>query len=1103
MLNFSANDIKELSSSERVYDRGMDYYRRGLVKNFRYLPAQLLITAMVAGSEDYEVEIRLDIDGDIDTASCDCPAFLQYDGACKHIVAVLLEAIERHGTAPALRSAAATEPDKLTPMSRLQPALPPAKPGINPQLALSRMLVADLLKTNRKLASSREPLALEATLYLDPRYLHSLPSFGLKIGQQRLYVVRNIGELLEAVLYQRDLYFGKGFTFQPGLQQFPATAQPLIDLLLEAYRDEKSRHPSYYLSSSDSFRQQFTLHPSYFRRFLEIAGRLDQAFWQRNNNLPVVPIRVGHEPLPVTLRLQQGPEHPELGLETPEPVLELPFAPDIFICGDRFVIPPLSGHEALRLVLASFAKIRNQTLPLTAEDAAALVTEAAPALKASCRFEIAPEIESRLHREALTVTLWLDKAENGISAKVQFEYGTALRFNPMDPVPQEQPEKLVLRDRAAEADFLNRLTGAGFVAVEDYYRLFDEDDVYQFLRETLPGLLETATVYRSEAFDRIRIQRPPRFSGAVRLNETSDLLEVSFEMEHFPDLELQEFYTALREKKRYFRLKSGGFIPLDQPETLAAGRFLDQLGLTGPDLERTIVSLPKYRALYLDQALRDYGRERFNLNPSFKKLIQAVKEPQDIEADLPEQLSGVLRDYQKTGFKWLKTLSYYGFGGILADDMGLGKTLQVIALVGSEYPSVRRPSLVIAPTSLLYNWREEIAKFAPDLPVLVIDGPKAARDRLLESVAEQAFVITSYPQLRRDIEEMKEIRFAYCFLDEAQQIKNPETINAKSVKQIQAGRYFAVTGTPIENSLTELWSIFDFIMPGYLYSHHQFQVRFETPVMKNNDARALEDLGRHIRPFILRRLKKDVLTELPEKIETKLVAEMTDAQKKVYAAYLSQARTELESELQKNGVERSQLKILALLTRLRQICCHPALFLEDYRGGSGKMELLQEIVGDSLAGNHRILLFSQFVTMLDLIAEQLSSDGIRHCRIDGRTPAEERQRLVRAFNGGGAEVFLISLKAGGTGLNLTGADTVIHYDPWWNPAAEDQATDRAYRIGQTNSVQVFKLVTRGAIEEKIFALQQKKRELVDAVIQPGENFMTRMTLAEIRDLFAE
>jgi SNF2 family DNA or RNA helicase len=432
--------------------------------------------------------------------------------------------------------------------------------------------------------------------------------------------------------------------------------------------------------------------------------------------------------------------------------------------------------------------------------------------------------------------------------------------------------------------------------------------------------------------------------------------------------------------------------------------------------------------------------------------------------------------------------------------MGLGKTLQVLAFLLS-CKGDPRPSLVVAPTSLVYNWQEEAARFTPDLRVLVVAGQPGERQAALNDPEPVDVIITSYGLLKRDIELYEQMNLKYCFLDEAQNVKNPQTLNAQAVKRIQADACFALTGTPIENSLTELWSIFDFILPGYFRSHASYVKRFEAPIAKQADSKALQELGRQIRPFVLRRMKQTVLKELPEKIESRLTAPMTPEQARIYAAWLLKARQEFEQEVDEHGFDKSRIKILAILTRLRQLCCHPSLFIENYTGGSGKMELLVDVVRDAVAANHRLLIFSQFTGLLALIKPMLDSLQVSWHYLDGSTSSQERMHLVNSFNRGDKDVFLISLKAGGAGLNLTGADMVVHCDPWWNPAVEDQATDRAYRIGQKNVVQVFKLVAKGTIEEKILMMQEHKRALIDSLIQPGESFIGKMTEAEIRDLF--
>ncbi len=473
----------------------------------------------------------------------------------------------------------------------------------------------------------------------------------------------------------------------------------------------------------------------------------------------------------------------------------------------------------------------------------------------------------------------------------------------------------------------------------------------------------------------------------------------------------------------------------------------------------------------------------------------------DADFEVPTFLKKTLRGYQKVGYRWLRTMAAYGFGGILADDMGLGKTLQVITLLAAQQNRGYKQNLVVAPTSLVLNWQKEIEKFTPHLKVLVLNGTIEERKEKLKHIEGYDILITSYDLLKRDIELYESLHFKYCIADEAHYIKNPNTQNAKALKCVRSEVRFALTGTPIENTLAELWSIFDFIMPGYLFSYQQFKGSFETPILKFESERATNQLRTMVAPFILRRLKKDVLKELPEKTETILYNEMTPEQEKIYKANLALLQQEFQKEMKLNGISRSHIKILAMLTRLRQLCCHPGLYLDEYEGGSSKLDQCIELIEDSIESGHKILLFSQFTTMLDKIAYELQVRGISYYMLTGATKAERRIEMVELFNKDATPIFLISLKAGGTGLNLTGADIVIHYDPWWNVSSENQATDRAHRIGQKNNVQVFKLITQNTIEEKIKKLQDKKIGLSDQVLTGEQTFISHMSEEEIKDLF--
>lgn len=438
--------------------------------------------------------------------------------------------------------------------------------------------------------------------------------------------------------------------------------------------------------------------------------------------------------------------------------------------------------------------------------------------------------------------------------------------------------------------------------------------------------------------------------------------------------------------------------------------------------------------------------------------------------------------------------------------MGLGKTLQLIAIIAAyiKANNKRKTSFVVCPSSLVLNWKNEVKKFANEITVMTIDGKAEERREKIKSLNKYDLIVTSYDLLKRDIEEYEKINytFKYIIADEAQYIKNSNTQNATALKIINAEARFALTGTPIENSLSELWSIFDYIMPGYLFNYHKFKTEYETPIVKDEDETRLKRLKNLIEPFILRRVKKDVLFELPDKTITVLDNEMTSEQNKIYLSYLAQAKREIESEISKNGFEKSQIKILALITRLRQICCHPSLFLDNYKGESSKLNQCIELIKDAIESEHKILIFSQFTSMFEIIEKELKKEHIEYYKLIGSTKVSERVELVDKFNkNNDVKVFLISLKAGGTGLNLTGADMVIHYDPWWNLSAENQATDRAYRIGQKNNVQVYKLITQNSIEEKINELQTKKARLAEDMLNTEQTFINKLSREDIMSLF--
>lgn len=488
------------------------------------------------------------------------------------------------------------------------------------------------------------------------------------------------------------------------------------------------------------------------------------------------------------------------------------------------------------------------------------------------------------------------------------------------------------------------------------------------------------------------------------------------------------------------------------------------------------------------------------------KMLRNLRKPSGIRsAAVPKTVHATLRPYQKDGYTWLNYMQKLGFGACLADDMGLGKTLQVISLLLAERQDYdagekeRRRSLIVCPASLVYNWQKEIERFAPELETVTITGSAPERKDIIRHTTDGQILITSYDLLKRDVEYYKNIVFAVQVIDEAQYIKNAGTQAAKGVKKITAAFKLALTGTPIENRLSELWSIFDYLMPGFLYTYQKFREEIETPIVVNKDENKMERLQRMIRPFILRRLKGDVLKDLPEKLEENVYAKMEGEQLALYDAHVQQMKQMLDGKSEAE-FKSNKIQILAELTKLRQLCCDPALLFEDYKGESAKVQMCMDLIGNAVHGGHKVLLFSQFTTMLDRLAEQLKKLGIDYYMLTGSVNKEKRMQMVDSFNKDDVPVFCISLKAGGTGLNLTAADIVIHYDPWWNVAVQNQATDRAHRIGQKNVVTVYKLVSQGTIEEKIIDIQEKKKKLAEQVLEGEGMDSVVFTKEEIMEL---
>ena len=548
--------------------------------------------------------------------------------------------------------------------------------------------------------------------------------------------------------------------------------------------------------------------------------------------------------------------------------------------------------------------------------------------------------------------------------------------------------------------------------------------------------------------------------------------------------EYREIFSSYKNNNRLYRMKNGAYLDLKDNDLEQAFKLIDILNIYN-DFDN--MKIPNNKAIYLEKLIEEEDLSFVNGSKYVSNVVKKFDKVKSKNYEVPKDLNATLRDYQVSGFEFFKTLSDYQFGGILADEMGLGKTIQTIAFLLSNKD---KKSIVITPTALIYNWKNELEKFAPTLKVGLLHAAKSEREKILDNIDNYDVILTTYTTYKNDIDKYKNINLDYCIIDEAQNIKNPDAIITKAIKNVNAKVKFALTGTPIENNLMELWSIFDFIMPGYLYNKSKFK-----SIFVNNDKNIIE-LKNLIKPFILRRTKKEVIAELPDKIEQKIIIDLEKEHKRAYKGYVNLITRKIKENNQDN------ITVFSYLTKLRQLCLSPELMVKNYQGKNSKLDVLINIINDS--SDEKILVFSQFTKVLEVIGKRLNEENISYSYLDGKTSAKDRVKLVEEFNTNNNKVFLISLKAGGTGLNLTSANIVVHFDPWWNPAVEDQASDRAHRIGQKNVVNVIKLIAKDTAEERVINLQETKKELIEDVINGNlDNSSTLKNLSkdDIIDLF--
>ena len=1096
--------LKAEAALDSTYSRAMRLARgKGVLpmaKRAGTVGSTIGLAGRVKGSDGsyYSVTVDLDVSaGEVLDYSCTCPAAARYLGMCKHEIALALVSLGGvpAGEGPVAvprfacdsgRSGGADRPQSHA--SGGAAVERPTSEGMSVLLGRSTRQRLDEAAAARPLGAFRRELArLVPTLCL-PGLGSGEKNFLLKLSVARgaaSYVVKSIAAFAQACREGAEVAYGKRLSVIHVPSAFDEASWRLADLVTQIVESQvaldlrgtlnalRAQAPAraLALSDADAIRVLDVLQGQ------GVEVELSDGFFNVCGDNLQVSVGTPRPACTVTADAAGG--------------LDVRLSPEVrvLLSGDACYVVDAARAQRTDEEFARKAAPVVSVLAtagsshVSSRDVGEFCRSVLPVLRAWCDLA-APASLDQMAPPAPSFRFRIGEKDGSFFCDATVSYGD-WSCVPGATEAQGQPQ----RDLAAEyhvCDVLADYFPLGSAALGEPDYRFGEDDeelLFRLLTDGLSELDGLGEVLLSERLRGIRVRPAPSLS--VRATVKSDLLNVELGASGLTKEELVEYLDGFSRQQRYVRLTSGDLVRIGD-NLKVAQELADGLGVSVEELAAGRAGLASARSLLIDALLERADGVRLERDAGFHRIVRDFESYGDADIDVPAGLEATLRGYQEDGFRWLGTLERLGFGGILADDMGLGKTLQVIAHVLAQKETGRGGcTLVVCPASLVYNWMSEISRFAPGLAAVAVLGTKAARRVLIGGHEGADILVTSYDLLRRDVEEYAPLHLSRVVLDEAQYIKNPKAQVTRAVKCLDADVRLALTGTPIENRLAELWSIFDFLMPGYLGTRDQFAKRYEGPVEAGeHDGRRL--LRCAIGPFVLRRLKSEVLADLPEKTESVVYSQMSPRQRKLYLA--TQDRLALQVQHMDKGGPRGpeRLKVLAELTRLRQICCDPRLCLDGYEGGSAKLETCLELVSQARDAGHRVLVFSQFASMLDLIGQRLSAAHVTWFQLTGRTSKEARERLVRRFQAGEADVFLVSLKAGGVGLNLTAADVVIHYDPWWNVAAQDQATDRAYRIGQRRDVSVMRLVVEGTVEEKIVRMQEAKRDLAASVLDGEE-----------------
>ena len=1050
-------------SQDAIFERGCTYAAGG----------KLHVRAQVAGtssrSQAYDVRLRIDQhENKVSSYECTCSSSLVESGMCKHAAATAL--------------AFAANPSSFR--GFVHDGADASSDGVRRLLRALRQ--HDTLQDGAPAGQGcgpEEPVRLCVVL------VHDAGTWSMRLrvarGKTR-YAVRDLWQFAHAVCTGAYATYGTGLGFAHVQGAFAAPARPLLGIVSRALAVRAQLEQASVgavAARPGGARGELALTEAELVEVLEACRGGVELLVDDTRELDHAPRKAaiieGNPPVRVVFAEDDG------GFSfQPEGYLDVLCTPGAFyVWCQRVFYRCEEGLRAcesfLRLLYADSCAIHH----IGTRDVPEFCANVLPELQRNVEV-LAPASMLAQRPQPCAVEAYLDYGAERVTCRAWAVYGqerhdllttaASSGAQPRDMRAERRASRVLLRWFSAtpEADG----QGGQRIGLE----LAGTQRIGAFLVEGLAQLRGVAEVFTTSSFDALICKRKPQV--LVGLSMKSNLIDLSVTSDVLSRRELAEVLASYKQRKRFHHLADGTFLDLDSAQLASASSLLDELDIEAPDLLDGDVLLPRWRAFQLD-ALVGEGCE----DEAFRAYLSQARAATGPKAHgLPAHLADAMRPYQVEGYEWLCTLADAGLAGILADEMGLGKSLQLIAFLATLHAGegAEGPSIIVCPASLVYNWVAEFGKFAPGLAVHVIAGAKEQRVEAIRGLARAGapdVAITSYDLLKRDVDEYAGLKFASVTLDEAQYIKNAGTLASRSVKALAARHRFALTGTPVENRLSELWSIFDFLMPGLLGSYRTFRERFEYPIM-NGDEAQLERLRARTGRFILRRLKGDVLEDLPAKSVNIVFSRMDQQQRMLYVASEQALRDSLRPA-KAGTAERNRIEVLAELMRLRELCCDPRLVYEDYTGPSAKLATIVELVGNVADAGHKALVFSQFTSYLSLIAHELQMRGLAYYTITGSTPKKRRIELADAFNADATPVFLVSLKAGGTGLNLTGASVVIHADPWWNAAAEDQATDRSHRIGQTNEVTVYKVIAKDTIEERVVALQEAKGELAGRLIE--------------------